>query len=898
MKKIFSLICYLLIPITLFGQLERSGNLSTETWSQNVHITADATIGDGVTITISAGVTIELYSGVSLNIIGSGTLLADASSGTAITFTAYNGTSWGHLYFSNTSASGNSKLINCIIEKGDAVGLSPAYGGGLSINTNKIDVNNCIIKNNLADIGGGIHIGIGFGPVINNCFIYSNTANYGGGGIHSYAGSTTEFINCIISNNTVPQASNLYGGGGILIGYNANAVKIINCTFANNSCPNGTDINLFGSNSLPKIVNSIFWSSSPIMYSGSQGLNSSDFTNCAIRSSIASSFTDCIEISGINDDATGPNFNATDGSDWSIKVFSPCRDAGTTPSPAVPYDYIGNSRVGTYDIGAYEVQYSIWKTNAATTDWGTSSNWDGLATNSAQSIYIPSGATNYPTGSPAPDFTIGSGKELVLASGAKATFGTLANNGTLTLRSDATSISSLIVTTYSGNAAIVELYLTGGGGPYYKWHYISTPVSTLPVSTFTGVTYDIAGYNEARVSTDLLQGWIGYDGWVYASENPAYDYNYDFNALTPGRGYDFYDAADNKFTFSGTLNTSTVSPTVTFKSGGSDALNGFNLLGNPFSSGLDWDIIASDAGYPASTSKSIFFTRNKSLCSYINQVGSPGDVTGIIPPMQGFFTKTYDQDHTIVLAAAARTHDAIHERYKGKSIIPLVRLSLSEDTISDETVVRFDELAKPGLDNDFDALKMFVSPQNLMIYTAGSGTKYVINGQPFPAPETFVEIPVVINLLKTGNHSITSTQLQGLDTYKVFLIDNTTGFTANLKTTPVVTFSASAGLITDRFILKVSNVTTGIEDPVVSKNIFNIYQGNDLINIQTIADEWDGKTGTVRVLDLTGKTVSDNQNSEFWKNSLIQIPAPGTKGLYIVEIKSGVKRYVGKVVIK
>jgi hypothetical protein len=266
--------------------------------------------------------------------------------------------------------------------------------------------------------------------------------------------------------------------------------------------------------------------------------------------------------------------------------------------------------------------------------------------------------------------------------------------------------------------------------------------------------------------------------------------------------------------------------------------------------------------------------------------------------MQGFFTKTYDQDHTIVLAAAARTHDAIHERYKGKSIIPLVRLSLSEDTISDETVVRFDELAKPGLDNDFDALKMFVSPQNLMIYTAGSGTKYVINGQPFPAPETFVEIPVVINLLKTGNHSITSTQLQGLDTYKVFLIDNTTGFTANLKTTPVVTFSASAGLITDRFILKVSNVTTGIEDPVVSKNIFNIYQGNDLINIQTIADEWDGKTGTVRVLDLTGKTVSDNQNSEFWKNSLIQIPAPGTKGLYIVEIKSGVKRYVGKVVIK
>ena len=55
---------------------------------------------------------------------------------------------------------------------------------------------------------------------------------------------------------------------------------------------------------------------------------------------------------------------------------------------------------------------------------------------------------------------------------------------------------------------------------------------------------------------------------------------------------------------------------------------------------------------------------------------------------------------------------------------------------------------------------------------------------------------------------------------------------------------------------------------------------------------------SVRVLDLTGKVVSDQDNSEFSKNSLIQIPAPGAKGIYMVEVKTGVLRYVGKVVIK
>jgi hypothetical protein len=893
MKQIFILIISLLIPYSLLSQLIRSGSLSSETWNQNVHITADATIGSGITITISPGITVELASGVSLYVTGSGILSADASSGSSITFTALDGTSWGHLVFKNTSASVNSTLKYCTIEKGDCRLLSPSWGGGIDIESNNVEVENCTLSSNKAYLGGGIHISES-SVTIKNCKIDSNYASGGGGGIHLYVKNTSKIINCLITNNSVDPVTGDYCGGGILLGYDCYAAKVINCTFANNSSTGGSDVNFSGSYSLPKFTNCILWSNNPVRYAD-QVPSSTDFTNCAIIGSDASIYTNCIDLNSSNSHPEGPNFYSTSGTDWSIKVISPCRDAGTTPNPAVPTDYANKSRIGNYDIGAYEVRYNSWKTDASSTTWATESNWNnGIVPDDTQNVIIPSGATNYPTGSATQDFTIGTGKGMILEPGALVTLGTLTKTGDLKLQSDASNISSLI--TNNSVSATIELFLTGGGTTTdYKWHYISTPVSTLPVTTFTGVTKDIVTYAEPRVSTDLAQGWIGYDGWIYSSETPAYDFNYDFTALTPGNGYDYWDQLDNKFTFSGSLNVSNQAMALSYSG---TANSGFNLLGNPFPSGLDWNEIltSSDFTYPPNTSEGIYFTRAKKQCSYIGGVGIPADVTGIIPPMQGFFVKTYSTGNTINLSPAARTHTNIHPRYKGIGTIPLVRLSISEAALSDETVIRFDEKAKTDLDYNFDALKVFDPSTNVGIYSLMGGQKYAINGQPFPDP--LIEIPVAVNIAAAGNHTITSTQLQGLDNYDVYLVDNSTGFTVNLKTTQALSFSAVPGLITDRFILKVGNIITGNEDPVVQTGIFNIYSSFGNITIQTIADEWIGKTGSVRILDLAGRTVTDLRNTLFSRNSVTQIQSPGTAGIYVVEIRSGVMRYIGKLIIK
>jgi hypothetical protein len=921
MKKVLSIVCLILISLSGFAQSGTGissdpyyGDISTsQVWSIGIYpgntvyvgtpSNPDLRVITNGQLTIDPGITVIFKElGSDLIITGTGRLTAGGT-GSVVTFTKDASKSHrGHISFQSMDVSaGTSAINNCIIEYGDVSStlLTPAnpnqYGGAIHADLSNLTISNCEIRNNKAGFGGGIFVGDGKNPSISNCYIHTNTATTSGGGIYFWRNSYSVFTNSIIASNI---CSGTGGGGGIFIGGTAKNVKVINCVISHNTANTqslGHNIKIFTNTNSPKpqIINSIIWYPANSIVGS---IYTTDFVNCAIQDPPLS-YPTSIPLNALNEGTSpdGPFFSAMSGNNWPLQFRSPCRDAGTTPSPAVPLDYIGNSRIGPYDIGAYEVQYNRWKTTASSTDWATTGNWDGGVPTSSSDVVIPTGSTNYPTGSISQNFTIGSGKYMILEPGAKTTLATLTNNGTLRLQSSATGISSLIVTAFSGNDASVELYLTGGGiKTTYKWHYISTPVLSLPVSTFApGTTLDVAQWVESRPTLSLREGWVAYDGYIYSTGGMG---GPTFSNLTPGKGYNYWDNLNNKFTFSGQLNTADAPMALGFS--GDAILHGFNLLGNPFSSGLNWNDIINNVyfTYPLNTSKSLYFTRDNIQCSYISGVGIPGDVTGIIPPMQGFMTKTYSTGNTLTIPAAARVQDNIHPTYKGSTIIPLVRLSLAEDTLSDETVVRFDNAAKASLDYDYDALKMFLESDIVSIYSSSPGTKYAINGLPFP--ETFVEIPIVINLTRDTIHTISATQLQGLDNYTVTLTDNTTGFTANLKTTPVLTFSAATGTIADRFILKVSTGTTGTENPNDSKNFFNIYPSDRLLNIQTMSDEWDGKSGSVTVLDMTGKRITSLKDAEFSRNSIIQVPGTRVKGIYFVEMQSGVMKYVGKVVIK
>ena len=1094
MRKLLILLFSILLTVTSKGQ-SGSGTVGdpyygtiagTPTWNPmnftngEVYV-GSATLGEDLTIngghlTILPGIkVIFMRPGSDLIINNLGRLTADGTPANKITFTRYFPTYnyWGHISFEAMGAAGASLFDNCIIEYGDVSSFSNGDphggGGGMFIDFNNVLISNSVFQHNKAQWGGGIFVFTSRYPTITNCTFYDNFAKEAGGGIFlwNYASSIIE--NCIFYSNSCQGTSASFYTGGGLAAQSSCSIKLVNCTFTNNisSRSEGQGLMLYSS-SASRVINSIFWGSGNQIYLAS-GTSGNTIINSAIQTAVPSGSVNCIALNSSNTAPDGPNFIATDGTNWLIKFISPCRDAGINSYTGVTIpalDYAGNSRVGIADIGAYEVQYTGWKITASSTDWNSAANWDGGVPTGSTDVVVPTGAANYPIGLPSQDFTVGAGKMFIIEQGARVTLNDFVNNGTLRLNSTAAGFASFILNSYTrgtGGTEEIQIYLTGGGNAdddNFQWHYISTPVSSIPVSTFApGTTLDVAQYVESRPSLSLAQGWVAYDGYIYstsATTGPT------FATLTPGKGYNYWDNANNTFTFSGRLNTSNVSVPITYA--GIPALHGFNLLGNPFSSGLNWDDIINGVyfAYPANTSKSIYFTRDNVECSYIAGVGIPGDVTGIIPPMQGFFTKTYTSGNTITLPAAARTNGNIHPRYKGSNIIPLVRLNLKSDsTHSDETVVRFDELAKSILDNDFDAMKMFISATRTQIYSKGGTTNFAINGLPFP--DTFVEIPLTISLTKDTIYSLSATQLQGLDYYYVILKDLTTGVETNLKTSPNISFAGTTGTSNDRFVLKVGvmsnqaisfitlpvktygdadfslaassgsgldvsytsgnslvatilngtvhltgagtsvitvsqpgsiiyfpavavsqtltvnkadqtiefgalpvkivgdenftptatassslavnlssnnsavatvvdgivhitgagiaviiasqqgdanyksaadvsqtltvNTVTGIEVPVSSENSFNIYSVNKIVNIVTESDAWEGKKGSVKVLDMTGRTIKDLRNIEFNKDSRIQIPV-SPEGIYIVEIKSEAGSVVRKVVVR
>jgi len=107
----------------------------------------------------------------------------------------------------------------------------------------------------------------------------------------------------------------------------------------------------------------------------------------------------------------------------------------------------------------------------------------------------------------------------------------------------------------------------------------------------------------------------------------------------------------------------------------------------------------------------------------------------------------------------------------------------------------------------------------------------------------------------------------------------------------------NAGTFTDIFSL-IFISSTGIENPLSTESNFSIYNHNDLIIIAPVSDKWSGKTGSITVLDLSGRIAGSLSNVEFQNNTPVQLRAPKAKGMYVVEIRSGITRFVQKVIIK
>ena len=464
--------------------------------------------------------------------------------------------------------------------------------------------------------------------------------------------------------------------------------------------------------------------------------------------------------------------------------------------------------------------------------------------------------------------------------------GDLFSGGNLTLVSTA-SQTALVDGSGTGDITgnvTMQRYLDSGFG--YK--YFSSPFQDATVGEF-GDDMDLTSsfpnfyrYDESRASS----GWVGY---TTATDplNPLEGYSINFGSV----------ATPNTVDVTGVVNNGPLS--VTLYNNNNTYTKGFNLIGNPYPSALDWD--AASGWTKTQIDNAVYYFRASATdqyggtySSYVNGISSdPGVATNIIPSMQAFFVHVTDGAFpvtgTLGLTNSVRTNDLTHPFLKSKVMSSrfLIRLTANfstGNTSEDPMVIYFDHDAQASFDSDMDALKLMnteMAMPNLYSIVSG-GEKLSINALP-EMDDTTLYVPLGLKTYIPGEITFKIRENENLpEGMNIFLRDATTGTTINLIEDKEYKITLVAGEYIDRFYLGFQRSTTDINDLEEAIDFFTVYSSQAMIN--ATVNRLDGRDGLISVFDLGGRQVFSRKVYDIGNYDI----DPGLKsGVYVIRFYSG-----------
>jgi hypothetical protein len=795
----------------------------------------------------------------------------------------------------------NTEIMDCQTTTGEGGGLAVGDGNGfynnilkgLRIHGNRgsqgggvyldiaVPFDSCFVYNNTCDLSGSAGMYLSRAAIISNSSFYDNYSgvNYlgAGPGTGIWVNAAGAFIrNCLVYDNTT----------GVYINLSSD---IINSTIVNNGTgviPAATTI----------MLNTILWGNTSDQYTGT----SVSFGNCAIQGGIVGG-TDGggnLNLNATNSDPAGPNF-VNSASDFHIGSWNnPIYNAGASSYgglSATTTDYDNRTRISTVDIGAYEFIYYHW-TGSVSADPSVSGNWLGsLATIpsdfSATQIIIPNGASNYPSFS---SLTLSSGSRAVVEPAAHLTVtgATAVGSGcTFTLQSGSSGSANFITGSSVSGSFNVELYLAGSTDPVYNWHYVTPPVnghSKTALTTGISNSNNLLNYLETDVtSADRMLGWQWHDG---------YEGDTQFDNLYTNQGYNVLlrNLSSRNATFTGTI---LAGQDITFTNSDlscgtvDTASNGWHLLGNPFTAGIDVESFT----FGSNIEPTVYYTSGNNFATWntFTHQGT-GFGTRYIPGMQGFFVHATDgSNKTLTIPASGRLYSSatIFKSAKISPEYPMLKLNVTDGAdYTDEALIYFFDDARFSFDGKYDAYKLLsenpVCPQ---IYTSLSSVKYSMNGIPLPEQKT--EIPLNIRTGESKNYTINVRNLDNLDNYTVTLVHGETKI--NLKSNPAYTFFAAKGTVSNMSVI-FENSLTAITTP--EKNNSECWYSNGSVRIKAGGTGFEANT-TVMICDMNGRTVLLKKNVDLGSGEIAEIPVNLPRGIYVVSAMNGSNKMVKKIVI-
>jgi len=469
-----------------------------------------------------------------------------------------------------------------------------------------------------------------------------------------------------------------------------------------------------------------------------------------------------------------------------------------------------------------------------------------------------------PLVSSAQDLTIASGATVTIESGSYiSSGGNLSNSGTLTLGADANGYSQIKVDgTVTNTGTITQSqYLTNDG-----YASISSPMTT----------------DFATTSGDNTKMFY-YDGSAFAWRTSD----------QAGRGYfasigaSVFATSAGTFSVTGTPNTSmTHSLSYSVNAAANGSGTGWNLVGNPYTCGLDWTAMTktdvNDAFYvwdPA-TSLYKYYASGAISGTYLT---ASNTLTAIIPPMQAVWVQTTSNSAALSSTMADDGTLLSAPTYISKTVpdnLILGVVALNDSSVNDAMWLIDNMQAKTGFDGSYDAWKMDNGDNQPNISSVFNGEEMAINALDFVNTPV---IPVSFDGPTKGTYAFSLEQIVNGASYKVTLEDKHLNLFYDISSKDYTFKNIGWDSEDSRFLLHLESLqllsdNNDADDQDIHSDYY-VYQSEDFIYLNQSEL---GLFNTYTLYSIDGRRMTSGSVS----NKLQPIHAPYPTGIYVLLLDS------------
>jgi hypothetical protein len=528
-----------------------------------------------------------------------------------------------------------------------------------------------------------------------------------------------------------------------------------------------------------------------------------------------------------------------------------------------------------------------WSATAGSTSWTTGTNWvGGTAPDAAklESVVIPS-STNYPVltaHTVVGELTVNASAEITVNAGATLdVYYDITNNGKIIVENDGALLTrENIPVKGTGNYEIKRDSPDYTSALFYS--FWGTPVEETDSSIIT-LFPNAAGYSYFWNASATNAAWAGSQG-----------------NMEVGRGYAIRANQTGVQTveFDGTVNNGDIEETVYYTNDPNTGESGYNIIGNPYPSAIDWQLFHADNSdeiegtvyYWRQTDAPVGDNLASDYIEYNNTGSNPlGAADGNIGTAQGFAvqakstgsgTVTFKNAHRLIAKntqffrsndTGLFTPESTNATTSNSATDGRLSLRMSGSGLYVTQLLGFIPQGTVNYDDLYDG--PFINEgAGIEFYSYQTTNKLSIQALP-ELTNTDVEIPLGYQVVSSGTYSIAIDAEYVSQEFDIILEDRYQNTFTDLRQT-AYTFTTSPTEENDRFFINIQyRNTLSINDLEIAPDEVNVlFNGDDL---QTITKRTDVEM--ITLYDISGKQLLQREYTR-----TIAMPQLA-RGIYIVQ---------------